>query len=166
VPSPPEIVYDQPVQVDKGRRVRIRVTLTVVGGETIEKNEVEYIHGAGKMLPGLEAALAGLEAGAGKRGVLAAKDAFGDPALSPRKTMKRGEFPKEAQLTPGGRFSAKGANGVDVVLAIDAIDGDNVEVRLRHPLADKDIEYAVEVLSVTDTAPPPVPADAVELVDG
>ena len=32
-----------------------------------------------------------------------------------------------------------------------------------HALSDKDIHYDVEVLSVTDTAPPPVPAEALTL---
>jgi hypothetical protein len=36
-------------------------------------------------------------------------------------------------------------------------------VRLVHPLADKDIKYAVEVVNVTDPRPPPMPAAALEL---
>lgn len=146
-------------------RVRIRVHLTVVGGETIEKSEVEYIHGDGKMLPGLEAALNGLPKGGRKKGVLTAREAFGNPALSPHKTMKRTDFPGGAALKAGERFAAKGVNGADVVLAVEKIQDDAIEVRLLHPLAEKDIEYEVEVLSVTDPAPPPVPADALELQD-
>jgi FKBP-type peptidyl-prolyl cis-trans isomerase 2 len=147
-------------------RVRLRVRLAVVGGETIEDGPVEYIHGSGKMLPGLEGALAGLETGESKGGVLKARDAFGNPALSPHKKMKRGEFPKDARLKAGERFAAKGVNGVDVVLLVSAIDGDDIDVQLMHPLADKDIKYEVEVLRVTDLAPPPVPADAVGLEEG
>jgi FKBP-type peptidyl-prolyl cis-trans isomerase 2 len=158
-------VYDHSVQIDTGKRVLIRVHLAVAGGETIEKSVVEYIHGYGKMLPGLEAALKGLEKGTKKEGVLKAKEAFGNPALSPNKTMKRGEFPKEAQLEAGERFAAKGVNGVDVILAIDKIHGDEVDVRLLHPLADKDVKYDVEILSVTDPAPPPVPAEALDLTE-
>lgn len=124
---------------------------------------VEYIHGDGKMLPGLEAALKDLEKGAKTAGVLPAKEAFGNPALSPHKTMKRSEFPREAQLAIGERFAAKGVNGVDVVLSVDAIRGDDIDVRLMHPLAARDIEYDVEVLSVTDPAPPPLPAEALDL---
>jgi FKBP-type peptidyl-prolyl cis-trans isomerase 2 len=52
-----------------------------------------------------------------------------------------------------------------VVLFIHKIDGDNVDVQLLHPLADQDIKYDVEVLSVTDPAPPPVPAEALNLED-
>jgi FKBP-type peptidyl-prolyl cis-trans isomerase 2 len=141
------------------------VHLAVVGGDTLEDSVVEYIQGSGKMLPGLEAALAGLESGAKKDGVLKAKDAFGDPVHSPHKAMKRGDFPAEAKLKTGERFAAKGASGLDVILLINKIEGDTVDVQLLHPLADKDIAYKVEVLSVTDTAPPPMPAEALKLED-
>jgi FKBP-type peptidyl-prolyl cis-trans isomerase 2 len=151
------------VQIENGRRVRIRVHLAVAGGDTIEKSVVEYIQGGGKMLPGLEAALQGLEKGAKKEGLLKAKDAFGNPALSPHKKMNRGEFPKDAKIVAGERFAAKGVDGTEVVLAIDKITGEQVDVQLMHPLADKDIMFDVEVLSVTDPAPPPVPGDVLKL---
>ena len=154
------------MRIEPGKRVRIGVHLAAVGGGTIEESEVEYVQGSGKMLPGLESALAGLESGAKKEGVLKAKDAFGDPVHSPHKAMKRGDFPREAKLKAGERFAAKGPGGVDVVLLINAIDGDSVKVQLLHPLADKDIAYKVTVLRVTDTAPPPMPVEALELDEG
>ena len=155
--------YDRKVEIESGKRIRIRVHLEAVGGGTIEDSVVEYIQGAGKMLPGLEAELVGLSDGAKKSGVLPAKVAFGDPAHSPHKTMKRSEFPQEVELEAGERFTAKGVNGLDVVLLIHRIDGDQVDVQLLHPLAEKDIAYKVEVLTVTDPAPPPVPAEALKV---
>ena len=77
--------------------------------------------------------------------------------------MKRAEFPADAKITAGERFAAKGENGMDVVLLIEKLAGDEVEVRFLHPLADKDIKYSVEVVQVSDPRPPPVPAAALEL---
>jgi FKBP-type peptidyl-prolyl cis-trans isomerase 2 len=153
------------VQIEIGKRVRISVTLAVVNGETIEESVVEYIMGSGRMLPGLEAILAGLETGAKKAGVLPAKAAFGDPSHSPHKTMRRSEFPDDAQLKTGERFAAKGVNGAEVVLFIKGISGEDVDAQLLHPLGEKDISYAVEVLNVTDPSPPPMPAEALNLED-
>jgi FKBP-type peptidyl-prolyl cis-trans isomerase SlyD len=159
-------VYDREVQIEAGKRVRIQVNLTVVDGDPLEESVVEYIQGSGKMLPGLEAVLEGLESGAKKDGVLRADKAFGDPSHSPHKTMNRSEFPAEVQLKAGERFAAKGLNGADVVLFIRGINGDDVDAQLLHPLADKDIRYSVEVLNVTDPAPPPMPAEALKLEEG
>ena len=150
------------MKIEKGKRVRIRVMLKVKGGDVLEKNVVEYFQGAGTMLRGLESAIDGLEKGAVKKGTLPAGDAFGDPSKQIAKTLSKQEFPADAELEEGSQFMAKGADDkTDVVLLIKKVDGDTVECELRHPLADKDIDFEVEVLAVTDPTPPPLPAGAV-----
>ena len=151
------------MKIEHGRRVTLKVELSVVGGATLEKSTVEYIHGGGSMLPGLETVLAGLEKGAKREGVIKAKDAFGNPAMHPLKKMKRSEFPKEIKVEVGEKMVAKGANDMNVVLRIEKVSGDEVDVRLVHPLAEKDIQYSAEVIQVSDPRPPPVPAQALEL---
>ena len=140
----------------------VKVDLSVVDGASLEKSTVEYIQGGGSMLPGLEAMLTGLEKGAKREGVLKAKDAFGATKLPPKK-IKRSEFPKEAKLTVGEKFAGKGENGMNVVLLIEKVTDEEVEVRYLHPLAEKDIKYSVEVVSVSDPRPPPMPVAALDL---
>ena len=155
------------MKIETGRRVRIRVHLAIVSGDSIEKCVVEYVHGGGTMLPGLEDVLTGKEQGAKLEGVLSSKTAFGNPTLHPVKKMKRSEFPKDAKLKAGERFAAKGVNGQDVVLSLEKVTDDEVEVRLVHPLADRDIRYEVEVLNVAEPVrPPPIPAQALKLEEG
>ena len=151
------------MKIEKGRRVTLKVDLSVAGGQQLEKSQVEFIQGAGTMLPGLEKVLEGLEKGAKRDGVIKAKDAFGNPSMHPLKKMKRSEFPKDLKLQPGEQLVAKGVNDMNVVLRIEKVTGDDVDVRLVHPLAEKDIKYAVEVVQVTDPRPPPMPAQALEL---
>lgn len=141
----------------------VKVDLAVVGGASLEKSTVEYIHGAGTMLVGIESVLAGLEKGAKREGVLKAKDAFGNPSMHPLKKMKRTEFPRDVKLVAGEQLVAKGVNDMNVVLRIEKVTGDDVDVRLVHPLAEKDIKYSVEVVQVSDPRPPPMPAQALEL---
>jgi len=150
------------VKIEKGRRVTVKVDLSVVDGASIEKSTVEYIQGGGSMLPGLEAILEGLEKGAKREGVLAAKKAFGATEM-PIKKLKRSEFPKDAKLEKGARFAGKGENGMNVILKIEDVTDDTVDVRYVHPLAEKDLKYSLEVVSVSDPKPPPLPAQALEL---
>jgi len=151
------------VKIEKGRRVTLKVDLSVAGGQQLEKNQVEFIFGAGAMLSGLEAVLAGLEKGAKREGVLKAKDAFGNPAMHPLKKMNRSEFPKDLDLKIGEKLVAKGVNDMNVIMQIEKVSAAEVEVRLVHPLADKDIKYSVEVVQVSDPRPPPMPVAALEL---
>jgi FKBP-type peptidyl-prolyl cis-trans isomerase SlyD len=150
------------VKIEKGYRVTVKVDLSVVGGESLEKKTVEYIQGGGSgMLPALEAILAGLEKGAKRDGVIKAKDAFG--AQQPTKKLKRSEFPKDAKLVAGEKFAAKAADGMNVILLVDKVTDTEVDVRYLHPLAEKDIKYSVEVVNVRDPRPPPVPVAALDL---
>ena len=153
------------MKIEKGRRVTLKVDLSVAGGQQLEKSTVEFVVGSGKFLPALEKILEGLEKGAKREGVLKAKDAFGNPALHPLKKMKRSDFPKDAKLTPGEKLVAAGADKahMNVILQIEKVSGDDVDVRLVHPLAEKDLEYNLEVVNVTDPLPPPIPAKALKL---
>jgi FKBP-type peptidyl-prolyl cis-trans isomerase 2 len=152
------------VKIEKGRRVRIKVRLQVEGGEVIEESVVEYFHGGGTMLRGLEQAIEGLEKGAKRKGSIPPKDAFGNEDQLPVKKMARAEFPKDAKLDVGAQFTAKGANnGLDVILKVVKASKDEIEVRLLHPLAEKSIAYDVEVVNVSDPTPPPLPGAAMKL---
>ena len=143
----------------------MKVDLAVAGGQQLEKSTVEYVQGAGTMLSGIEALLVGLEKGAKREGVLKAKDAFGNPAMHPLKKMKRTDFPKGAELKEGEKLVAQGADksAMNVILQIVKVSGDDVDVRLLHPLAEKDIKYSVEVVQVSDPMPPPLPGQALDL---
>jgi len=153
------------VKIEKGRRVTLKVDLSVAGGHQLEKSTVEYIQGAGTMLSGLEAVLEGLEPGAKRTGTLKPKDAFGNPATHALKQMKRSDFPKDATIAAGERLVAASDDKakMNVILQIMKVSGDDVEVRLVHPLAEKEIKYAVEVVQVSDPRPPPMPAKALDL---
>jgi len=140
----------------------MKVDLSVSGtGQQLEKSTVEYIHGGGMMLPGLEKILEGLEKGAKRDGVLQPEEAFG--AQQPLKKMSRSEFPKDAKLVVGEKFAAKAENDMNVVLLIEKVGDTEVDVRYIHTLAEKSVKYAVEVLQVSDPRPPPMPAQALEL---
>ncbi len=151
-----------PVKIDKNKRVRIKVKLQVEGGEVLEESAVEYHHGNGKMLDGLEEALEGLATGAKKSGVIPAAKAFGGAAHQHKKVIPRGEFPKDAELAVGTTFQA-GSAGKEVLIEVVSIGDTEIQAVLKHPLADKNIAYEVEVLGVRDpaAAPPPLPADAI-----
>lgn len=150
------------MKIEKGRRVTMKVDLSVSGtGQQLEHSTVEYIHGGGMMLPGLEKILEGLEKGAKRDGTLKPAEAFG--AQQPLKKLKRDEFPKDAKLVTGEKFAGKAENGMNVVLLLERVTDTEVEVRYIHPLAEKEIKYSVEVLQVSDPRPPPMPAQALEL---
>ena len=150
------------MKIATGLAVRIEYELTVKGGEVIESSArsgpLAYVQGQGKMLPGLESRLVGLEPGDEKRGEIPAREAFGTEDTLPIKEMPRREFPKDAKLEPGSVFEAKSPTGEALRLKIVSATSAQVKARLLHPLVGRDLAFRVKVLSVSDPhVPPPAP---------
>lgn len=154
------------MKVTDGHFVRIDCELRVQGGETIESSSktgpVEYQHGAGRILPALEARLAGMRIGEEKEGVIPASEAFGAESAQPTMTIPRASFPSDAKLEVGAQFEAKSPTGTPLMLNVLSIDSETVTAKAVHPLASKDLEFRVKVLAIRPP-PPPVPKPAEEL---
>ncbi len=154
------------MNVREGHIVRLDCELRVSGGEVIESSKksgpVEYKHGSGQLLPGLESRIAGMELGEEKSGIIPAADAFGADRGEATMPIKRSEFPKDAKVEKGARFEAKGPTGAPLTLEIVASDADTITTKVVHPLAGKDLEYRVKVLAVRPPPPPVPPSPVVE----
>jgi FKBP-type peptidyl-prolyl cis-trans isomerase SlyD len=155
------------MKIAQGRSVELSYELKIKGGDVIESSDrsgpLRYVHGDGKMLPGLEKRLEGLGPGDESKGVIPAKEAFGNEDALPVREMPRNAFPAGTDLKPGTVFQGKDpASGTPVQFKVISADAKAARVRLLHPLADRDIEYKVTVLAVRDprtqgSAPPPIP---------
>jgi FKBP-type peptidyl-prolyl cis-trans isomerase 2 len=155
--------------VTAGNIVRIDCELTLAdGGDVIESSKktgpVEYKHGAGQMLAGLEKRLEGMNVGEEKSGIIPAAEAFGAGDSLPTMTILRAEFPKETKVEVGAEFEAKSPQGTPVKLKVTKVEEDKVIARVVHPLAGKDVAFKVKVLA-TRPPPPPVPKKEVEELD-
>lgn len=155
------------MKIAAGLSVQIDYELSVKGGDVIESSArsgpLRYVHGQGKMLPGLESRLVGLKAGDEKRGEIPAREAFGSEDTLPVKEMPRTDFPKDAKLEPGSVFEAKSPTGEPLRLKIVSASSDKVSARLLHPLVGRDLLFRVKVLAVSDPTRPPPPPGTVEL---
>src|SRR3954467_4709350 len=131
------------MKIVAGASVQIDYELRVKGGDVIESSAksgpLRYVHGQGKMLPGLERRLDGLAAGDEKRGEIPAAEAFGTEDSLPIKEMTRQDFPGSAKLEAGAVFAAKSPTGEPIQFKIVAVDGSTVKARLLHPLVGRDL---------------------------
>ena len=117
-----------------------------------EGEPIEYVHGYGMLVPGLEAALAGMKPGDAKKITVAADEGYGERDEELMLEIERAEFP--ATVQPGDEFVAASPDGEEVVLQVVEVNEDAVLVDANHPLAGMTLHYEIEVKSVrgaTDT---------------
>jgi len=148
--------------IGPGDRVRLHFAMTLEDGTEAESTfgdqPVEITIGQGDLQASLEARLTGLRPGERRRFAIAAQEGFGahDPALI--HMLSRREFPPAMELEPGLIIGFTTPAGDEVPGLILDIQGDEVTVDFNHPLAGRDFEFRVEILSVqpgpsTRTAP-------------
>jgi FKBP-type peptidyl-prolyl cis-trans isomerase SlyD len=119
----------------------------VLDASTAEDGEpIEYVHGYGMLVPGLEAALVGLKAGDKKKITVGAEEGYGERDEELMLEIDRTEFPDTVQ--PGDEFVATSPEGEEVVLHVIEVNEDIVLVDANHPLAGMTLHYEIEVKAI------------------
>ena len=135
------------IMIAEGTVVSFFYTLSS-NGEQIESNKggepLTYVQGGGQLLPKLEEALAGLSAGDSKEVSLAAADAYGESDPQAIQEVPLEQIPEEAREV-GPLLQAE---GVPTPIRITEIREDVVVVDFNHPMAGKDLVFAVEIVDV------------------
>ena len=110
---------------------------------------LEFITGMGQLIPGLEAQLVGMSAGDSAEIVVPAKDAYGEYTQEGIQTLPRENF-KGINLTEGMTLYGQGENGQQVEVKVVSFDDNEVTIDYNHPLASKDLQFNVTVMSERD----------------
>ncbi|RKS86007.1 FKBP-type peptidyl prolyl cis-trans isomerase /apo-metallochaperone SlyD [Orbus hercynius] len=110
---------------------------------------LEYLHGAGNLIKGLEDALNGHQANDKFDVDVASSNAYGDYNDNLVQEVPREVFVGVDDLEVGMRFLADTEHG-PVPVEITAIDGDKITVDGNHMLAGQDLKFSVEVINVRE----------------
>ncbi|MBK8481397.1 MAG: FKBP-type peptidyl-prolyl cis-trans isomerase [Proteobacteria bacterium] len=150
------------MKIAKGLRVTLEYQLARADSQEIiessaETGPLEYVHGDGRMLPALERRIEGLVVGDERKGVIAAAEAYGAGSSLPTTALSRRHFPPGATPQVGERFEAKDPQGRPVAFVVLGVDGERIQVRFLHPLAEQDLSYALKILKIVDPKVPPPP---------
>lgn len=142
------------VKVAANTVVSIEYTLRDEAGEVLDQSKGEplaYLHGHGNIVPGLEKALEGLEAGAETKALVAPEDGYGEHSDKKVMQIKRAQLSDEMEPQVGMMLHAETPEG-PVPLWITKVEGDEVTVDGNHPLAGKPLAFEVKVVEVRAAA--------------
>jgi FKBP-type peptidyl-prolyl cis-trans isomerase SlyD len=130
--------------------VSIEYTLKDDKGTVLDTSDgrepLDFLFGAGNIIPGLEKQLAGKSVGDAFEAVVTPEEGYG---RRDEKLVRNLPARKLADKNPqvGRRYRAQLEDGIAVVL-VTAVKGDYVSVDANHPLADQTLHFAVKVASV------------------
>lgn len=137
--------------IQSGKTVKIHYTL-IVDGNVLESSQesgpLEYEHGKGQIIPGLENALEGLNEGDSNQIDVGPDDAYGP--LNPELVI---EIPRsqvqDGFIEIGTVLRGKDAQGKTMQGMVRAVNDEHVTVDFNHPLAGKELHFDFEVIEIS-----------------
>jgi len=134
----------------------------VVSGEVIDSNleaaPLTFIVGKGQIIPGLENKIKNLSQGDSSNIEVSAKDGYGEYDDTAVQSLPKEQF-AGLELTEGMTLYGQGEDGGTVQVVVKSFDDENVNVDFNHPLAGKDLLFAISITEVRE-------ATADELLNG
>jgi FKBP-type peptidyl-prolyl cis-trans isomerase SlyD len=133
--------------------VLIHYTLKNDAGEVLDSSSggdaLAYLHGQGNIIPGLEKALEGRQAGDKLNVKVDPAEGYGERDAKLQQQVPRRQF-GGANVQPGMQFHAQTSQGHTRVVTVTRIVGDMVTVDGNHPLAGENLHFDVEIAEVRD----------------
>jgi len=152
------------MKIGKNMVAAFDYTLKDKDGKLLDSSEgrepLEYLHGAGNIIPGLEKEMEGLVSGDKKRVEVSPEEAYGvvDPALIIEVPRANIDFSGKIEL--GMRFHAQDGNGMVHAFTVVSANDEKVKLDGNHPLAGVTLFFDVEVKSVRDATAEEIAAGA------
>ncbi|GAB4495233.1 MAG: peptidylprolyl isomerase [Anaerolineales bacterium] len=139
--------------VQDGQVVSMEYSLRV-DGEMIDtsagREPLEFLQGAGNIIPGLEDELYGMEIGEAKNVIIAAEDGYGELDPDAFIDVPREQFPAEIPLEVGVELQVRDESGHPMMARIDTVNTDSVRLDFNHPLAGKELVFDVKIVGLRD----------------
>ena len=145
------------MKIDKDTVATIHYTVSA-DGQVVDSSQggepLEYLHGRGRIIPGLEQGLEQREPGERFDLTVPPAEGYGDYQAELDVELQRDLFPADAQdsLESGMRFRAEHPMqpGRPAIFTITAIEDGTVKATANHPLAGEVLKFDVSVESVRE----------------
>jgi len=139
-------------QVKEADKVKVHYTGKDPEGNvfdsSLERDPLEFTVGEGKIIPGFEQALIGMEPGQSKTVTIPSDEAYGPYREDMVQEVARQDIPDNIDIEVGTRLQAQRPDQSSVILTVTNIADDKVTLDANHPLAGKDLVFDIELLEV------------------
>lgn len=139
-------------EVKNGDTVKIHYKGTLQDGTVFDQSEgrgpLEFKVGEQRVIPGFEKAVLGMKVGDKKTTTIPCDEAYGEKRdelliKAPREKMPEGHEPKV-----GDQLQMMTQQGQPVPVEIIAVNDQEVTLDANHPLAGKDLTFALELVEI------------------
>ncbi|MCL6619818.1 FKBP-type peptidyl-prolyl cis-trans isomerase [Thermomonas hydrothermalis] len=143
------------MKIEKDRVVRFHYAVAEAGQAPVESSKdggepLAILFGRGQIIPGLEKAMEGHEAGDSFKASVPAAEAYGERREGMIQRVPKKHF-GEMRLEPGMQVVVNTNFGPRAV-TVDKVGLTTVDIDLNHPMAGKDLEFDIEIVEVREAS--------------
>ena len=139
------------ITIQKGKEVSFDYTLTVEGqiiDSSQNKEPLTYVHGEGKIIPGLARQLEGMKIGDKKDIPVNPEEAYGEINPNAFQEVPKSKLPGNVEPRIGMTLQANAPDGRSQLVRITEVKDDSIVIDMNHPLAVKKLNFQIEVVSI------------------
>ncbi len=139
-------------KIGKDQVVSIHYSLFDDSKEVLDSSKgaepLDYLHGHGQIVSGLETALLGKTVGEKFSVTVPAKDGYGEYQDALKLQVDKSQFPKGADIKEGITFELAGEDNHSMLARVIKVESDLVTLDANHPLAGKTLYFDIEVIAI------------------
>lgn len=121
---------------------------TGCGCDSDATGPMEFVIGAGNLIPKFEAAVIGLEPGQSVTVTITADDAYGQRAEEMVAVIERSEIPAEINPEPGQQMEVILEDGSPMPVLVTDVTETTITLDGNHPLAGRDLTFAIRLVEI------------------
>ncbi|MBQ4308968.1 MAG: peptidylprolyl isomerase, partial [Lachnospiraceae bacterium] len=111
---------------------------------------LEFVCGAGMMIPGFDQAVANMMVGETVNVHLMPSEAYGEADPTAVLTVPIEAMPGAERLSVGQRVSLQGPMGQIIPVRVTAMEGETITFDANHEMAGKELNFTIELVEVID----------------
>ena len=140
-------------KVEDGNTVKVHYKGTLDGGEQFDSSydrgePVTFKVGSGMMISGFNNGVIGMKVGETKTVKISPTDAYGDHNPAAIQEITKENFPEDFQFETGRIVQGTVQNGQPFIATILEEQDSTVKLDFNHPMAGKDLNFEIELLSI------------------
>lgn len=135
-----------------GDTVHVNYTGKLENGSVFDSTEdrdpLEFELGAGRVIPGFEDAVRGMEVGQRKEVRIPASDAYGERRDDLEVQVPRSRLPDGSEVQVGQQMAVRVAPKQEAIARVTDLDEDSITLDLNHPLAGQLLIFDLELAGI------------------
>ncbi len=139
-------------KIKEGDTVKVHYTGTIADGTVFDTSKqrepLEFTIGEGKLIPGFENAVLGMNVGDSSKVTIPSDQAYGDKRDDMVIDVDRSQIPPEIKPEVGQQLQIQQKDGSSLPVVVTDITEQTVQLDANHPLAGEDLIFEIEVVEV------------------